>query len=485
MAEICENQISAQQLEPQGFCDVCHTSFINRATAITVTPSLSLIPTLRYRVRVCVLGFGIGKHLYSTTLVPGEEIELEIFRSTKTVDELSKETSIEETFSQELSSTIQDEWTNKQSSNFKIGGGVTASLDLGIFSIGGHVEPEYSTQEETFQKTFSEFVRKSQAKTDRKFDVRMDTKTETVSSERSTRKLRNFNQCQPVTYNYFQLMRRMKLELIVDALAFDVVNVKERPLHPVLASSLGSLLNVARFTPPRSQDILSALPVPSRTFGMALGPMVGAAVGPPTSIVAQATVQHPVVADDFNRPVRELTLEQLEKLVVPTLPQAVQKQVQELAERLAKQFRAGTIVHEEELCVNTTGTTVEAVTGRCLACDTHTALVDNAELDKLRAEVIKVKFADVASATAYGFVRSASGPVRGAVVRLQRAATVLGETITDDDGVYILSAKGLATPGDNLQVDVPTLPTGLAAVAPPSATFKAGDAPVRVDFVAS
>jgi hypothetical protein len=174
MAEICESQIPIQQLEPQGFCEACYTSFTSRTTAISVADgNARLIPTLRYRVRLCPVGFGLGRHLYSTTLVPGEEIEVEIFRSTKTVEELSKETSVEETFSQELSSTIQDEWSNKQNSNFKIGGGVTASLDLGIFSIGAHVEPEYSTQEETFQKSFAEFVRKSQAKTDRKFDVRM------------------------------------------------------------------------------------------------------------------------------------------------------------------------------------------------------------------------------------------------------------------------------------------------------------------------
>jgi hypothetical protein len=483
MAQICEDQVPAQQLEPQGFCDICYTSFISRASAITVTGNLSLVPTLRYRVRLCVLGFGLGRHLYSTTLVPGEEIELEIFRSTKTTDELSKETSIEETFSQELSSTVQDEWSNKQDSNFKIGGGVTASLDLGIFSIGGHVEPEYSTQEETFQKTFSEFVQKSQAKTDRKFDVRMDVKTETVSSERSTRKLRNFNQCQPVTYNYFQLMRRMKLELIIDSLTFDVVDIKQRPLHPVLTARLGALLNVARFTPPRAQEILSAIAPTSPVVGVA-PTFAAAAAGPPVAVVAQATVQHPVIADDFNRPVRQLTLQQLESLVIPGLEQGVQQLVRDLAERLVKQFAIGTVTVTEEFCVNTTGVTVEAVTGRCLACDTHTALVQAAEVDKLRADLLKEKLADAAPGV-HGFVRSATGPVTGAVVRLQKQAVALGATVTDSEGLYLLSVKGLTAPGDTLTVDVPTLPTNLTGVQPPHATFKASDAPVQIDFVAS
>lgn len=481
MAEICENQISPQQLEPQGFCDVCHISFINRTTAIALD-KVTLIPTLRYRVSVCILGFGLGKHLYSTTLVPGEEIELEIFRSTKTVEELSRETSVEETFSQELSSTIQDEWSNKQSSNFKIGGGVTASLDLGIFSIGAHAEPEYSTQEETFQKTFAEFVRKSQAKTDRKFDIRMDVKTETVASERSTRKLRNFNQCQPVTYNYFQLMRKMRLELVIDALTFDVIEVTtQQALHPVLTTSLGAVLNVARFTPPRSQEVLNAL-----TPGI-IGIHAAAAAlpTPPTLQVAQATVQHPVIADDFNRPVRQLTLEQLEKLATTQMDPDVRKQVLDLARRLAGQFRVGTVAHTKEFCVNTTGMTVEAFTGHCLACDTHTALVMQAERDKLRADLLKVKLDAAATATVHGFVRTATGPVIGAVVRLKRGNAVLSETVTDDDGLYFLSVKGLAEGDDSLTVDVATLPTGLTSTTPSNVSFKNNKAPVQVDFVAS
>jgi hypothetical protein len=481
MAEICENQVSIQQIEPQGFCDICHTSFINRTTAITLD-KVTLIPTLRYRVGVCILGFGLGKHLYSTTLVPGEEIELEIFRSTKTVEELSKETSVEETFAQELSSTIQDEWSNKQSSNFKIGGGVTASLDLGIFSIGGHVEPEYSTQEETFQKTFSEFVRKSQAKTDRKFDVRMDVKTETVSSERSTRKLRNFNQCQPVTYNYFQLMRKMRLEMVIDALTFDVIEVTtQQPLHPVLTASLGAVLNVARFTPPRSQEILSAL-TPAQ---VGIHTAAAGALTPPTLQVAQATVQHPLIADDFNRPVRQLTLEQLEKLATAQMDPDVRKQVLELAQRLAAQFPVGTVVLTEEFCVNTTGMTVEAFTGHCLACDTHTALVMQAELDKLRADLLKAKLDGATTATVHGFVRTATGPLAGAVVRLKRGSTVLSESVTDDDGLYTFSVKGLAEGDDSLTVDVATLPTGLSSTTPSNVSFKNNKAPVQVDFVAS
>jgi hypothetical protein len=499
MANICESKVPIDQLRTIGVCDECYNSFITRTTAIEVpnTPAdtkISLIPSLRYRICLKPLGFGLGRHLYSQTLLPGEEIELEVFRSSKVAEELSKEFSVEETFAQETSSTIQNEWSNKQSSNYKIGGGVSASLDLGIFSIGGHVEPEYSTQEETFQKTFGEFVSKSQAKTDRKFDTHIGLKTETVSTTRSTRKIRNFNQCQPVTYNFFQLMRKMRTEMIIDSITFDVITSKET-VSPVLTATLGGLLNTARFTPPRSQEILSALPGPVIGTGSNIAnAAIPAAVisTPPTSFVAQATVLHSIVADNFDRPMRQLTRDQLE-LAIASMPPDQQKAVRELADRLISKFPIDKVVFSKEFCVNTNGMTVEAFTGRCLACDTHTALTQQTEREKARADLLKTKLAAVATATVFGFVQTAEGPVSGAVVQLRFAGTVVGspgpkifgETITDSDGLYILSAKGLAGPGDSLIVEAIKLPTGLSKTSPANAQFKRSDAPVQVDFVAS
>src|SRR5919202_954780 len=114
MADICESHIPIEQLANIEVCDECHTSFVERTTVIEVPETnFRLAPTIRYRVCVQPRGFGLGKHLYSTTLVPGEEIDLEFFRSEKVTEELSKQFSVEETFSQELSSTIQNEWSNK------------------------------------------------------------------------------------------------------------------------------------------------------------------------------------------------------------------------------------------------------------------------------------------------------------------------------------------------------------------------------------
>lgn len=497
MANICESKIPIDQLRTIEVCDECYNSFVTRTTAVEVSdaPSgtkINLIPSLRYKICLKPLGFGLGKHLYSQTLLPGEEIELEVLRSSKVAEELSKEFSVEETFAQETSTTIQDEWTNKQNSNFKMGGGVSASLDLGIFSIGGHAEPEYSTQEETFQKTFGEFVSKSQAKTDRKFDTHIGLKTETTSSTRSTRKIHNFNQCQPVTYNFFQLMRKIRMETVIESLTFDVISSLDAA-SPVLIKPLGGLLNTARFTPPRSQEILSAIQPAATASNIAGATASTASVSTPlNSFVAQATVLHSIVSDDFNHPVRQLTRDQLELAIASMTPES-QKAVRSLADRLISKFPAGKVVFSKEFCINTNGMTVEAFTGRCLACDTHTALTQETEREKARADLLKTKLAAVASATVFGFVQAADGPVSGAVVQLRLAGVVVGspgpkifgETVTDSDGLYILSAKGLAGPGDSLIVEVIKLPSELSKISPSNAQFKRSDAPVEVDFVAS
>jgi hypothetical protein len=270
-------------------------------------------------------------------------------------------------------------------------------------------------------------------------------------------------------------------------LTFDFVDTSQRPLHPVLTATLGGLLNVARFTPPRSHEILSAIPAAPPA-----APVVGAfaagaaalAPGLPTFGVAQATVQHAIIADDFNRPVRELTLQQME-LATAQLPPEARNELFGLIKRLTTSIAVGSVVFSEDVCVNTMGVVAEATTGRCLACDTHSALVQETEREKLRADLLKTKLASIASATAYGVVRSISGAPPGAVVQLSDQAQPLGETVTDSDGLYLLSAKGLAEPTSNLQVSVAALPSGFTTTSPTSVNFKLSDGPVQVDFVAT
>lgn len=482
MADICESRVPLEQLEAIKACDACHTSFVTHTSGVSTAASHSLVATVRYQICLHARGFGLGRHLYSLTLVPGEEVELEVFRFSRVEEELSKELSTEESFSQELFTSIQKEWSNRESSNTKVSSGAETGVLMDIIGVGMHDERQAVLQEETFQSGFRDFAARARAQVDRRFDIHMDLKSETVASTRSTRRVRNFNRCQPVTYNYFQLMRRLRLEVLVDSLTFDIT----RQPHPLLTQRTRAILHTASFTPPRAREILAAIPTPAH--GLQITDQQRTLAGlPPVAAVAEATVQHPIIADDFNHPARQLSLEQL--ALLPLEP-AVRRAALKLAGRLQGRFPAGKVVFAQDLCVNTTGVTCEAFTGRCLACDTHVALVDRAEDERMRNELMGSKLEGL-RATVHGFVRTPAGTpagaVAGAVVRLSREATVLGETVTDADGLYVFPWFGLAETGQELTVEVVTLPPGLASVSPGKVNFTvpAASDPVQIHYVAS
>ena len=142
----CESELPTSQFLIKEPPDICHSQFIRRSSIVIVGDQrLQIVITVVYEHCIKPVGFSLGRHLYSTTLLPGEEVELEVFRSIKRSEELSREYSTEESYSQEFANIVQQEWSTRENSNFKMGGGVSASLDLGIFKLGAHAEPEYST----------------------------------------------------------------------------------------------------------------------------------------------------------------------------------------------------------------------------------------------------------------------------------------------------------------------------------------------------
>jgi hypothetical protein len=90
MPKICEFTIPTKVVE----CDPIVRSFI-RTHQIVVIAGRKIEFTLIYEVRLIPLGIGVGRHLYALTLLPGEEIEIEMFRQSKTTTELHEGASTE------------------------------------------------------------------------------------------------------------------------------------------------------------------------------------------------------------------------------------------------------------------------------------------------------------------------------------------------------------------------------------------------------
>ena len=509
MSELCESHLPHDTISDR--CEACQVSFINRTSVVEFLPpsggpGVFVVPTIRYRARVCSLGNCVGKHLYSVTLVPGEEVELETFRSNKVAEQLSRDQSIEQGFIQEFSSTLQQEWSEKQLSNFNIGGGMNGGVNLGIVTIGSQFNAGYQVQEEEFQRALAEYSRKTQAKVASKFDIKLDLRTEAISTEKSIRRVRNSNQCQTVTYSYYQVMQKIHFTVEIERITFDVVDFEDWDKLPRVARErFDGVFDEAHFVPPRPHEVLSQFEQPLEVSAAE----IRSPGTPPTStMVASATVLHPVIATEFSRPFKHLSIEQLKTLPLLTArPGAVTPdkdkedgreghtwvhrrsrvpdEVVQYANSILARFRLGHIVIDEKLMLPTNGIVVDTATGKCLACDTHTALTMRAELDKMRADLLKEKLGGATSAAVWGFVQAQDGPVSGAVIRLQSGANVVAATVADGDGFYLLHAKGLVPATSVLTVSVTHMPQPLNTVLPQSASFKLPDAPVRVDFVAT
>lgn len=112
-------------------------------------------------------------------------------------------------------------------SQLQEGGGISLGGTIEGFTLGIQGERNYNRSTAQFHRSFNEFSTKAAAEVDRRFDISVDVKSEATESTRATRRIRNLNQCQTVTYHYFQLARRYETTLTVVDVRFDVA--EERP----------------------------------------------------------------------------------------------------------------------------------------------------------------------------------------------------------------------------------------------------------------
>lgn len=399
---ICESKISTDQLVLKEPCKVEFPLRFYRQVLVTLA-RFPIAVTSWYKVSIEPIGFAIGRHLYSLALTPGEEVEIEVFRSAKVERELSQQCSTEVEFMSEFSETLRSEWSRKTTSNTKQSGGVSGKISLfGIIEIGGHYEPEYSETEEDFTKAFAEATLHAKYRVDRKFDIHIGLKTTVENRCRSTRKIRNPNACQSVTYNYFQLMRKFKITVTRISLGFDYVPVAPRILTTQIPAVIRSYempplelkaLVSGRDEMPQSSDTSSSLPTATGAASKpaALSLAYVATSEEQTSTPAIRTLLHPIIEEPS---VLELTQERLltkmDRQKVFKNP-AEKKQLDGLLNSLVRKFPLKIVVKESEVCVNTNSMYVEPMVGLCLACDKHMVEMRKIELEKAKVELEKAK----------------------------------------------------------------------------------------------
>lgn len=107
MSQICLAGIPRQ---PFTECDHCIDSYVDysETTYPTINGGIwACTLTRRYRWHTCHLGLAVGRHVQSITLLPGEEVELEVVRRERFAAALHEQTSIEQEFEFEIQELLQ------------------------------------------------------------------------------------------------------------------------------------------------------------------------------------------------------------------------------------------------------------------------------------------------------------------------------------------------------------------------------------------
>jgi len=409
----CESKISTDHLILKEPCkaefafDVSHQVWVTGA-------KYPIVVTTKYEVKIEPIGFALGRHLYSLPLTPGEEVEIEVFRRAKVERELSQQSSTEVEFIGEFMETFRDEWSKKTTTNTKRGGGVSVDLDFTDLDVGLHSEPEYSYAETNFTDLFAEVIVKAKRRVDQKFDIHIDLKTEVENKYRSTRKIKNPNTCQTVTYNYFQLMRKYKITATRTNLLLDYTPTPPRTLTTYIPAVIRSyampppeLTTLMPTMEEKSQPAetpspgvtpavavpVSSAPTPAEAIPAerATISMYKATVGVETSVPAAKTLLHPIIEEPHVLELsKDMLLSKMDKQAV-FKDTVERKELSEFIDRLYSKFLLGKVVTEKEICINTNSMHVEPMLGLCLACDKHTVEMRELELERAKVELEKAR----------------------------------------------------------------------------------------------
>jgi hypothetical protein len=216
-------------------------------TAVTVEV------TLHFRLTRCSGPMALGDLMYTTTLLPGEEVHLSSsdrhtrfsFDSETKLSYRNEATSEESYFAAGMAhgmSNLNILDTTKASSSFSsssVSGGGGAGIDLGIFSIGGSVSAgsydahsasslahSLSQHAESLQQHMEVSTRAAASTSIGEVSTRAHQQGESQDQfESATRKFKNPNQCRAVTFYFYRINKCQTVK-------FELVKIERRVVDP-------------------------------------------------------------------------------------------------------------------------------------------------------------------------------------------------------------------------------------------------------------
>jgi hypothetical protein len=201
-----------------------------------VTYSFALL--FRYRMDWSPHGYGLGELLTSLSLLPNEELVLEFktWETSKTQQDQKSEVDEKNTSDiQKTQSDVREVMDDFQSSeSFDLKTHAEATWGWGSAS----VDANYSTSSKEHHRTTSKRARAGTQKSSnalaQKRSMKVAISRETGSESKTTRKIKNSNQCRTLNVNYFQLLKQYKISMYL----YDVELILLGNTHQTSGSSV-------------------------------------------------------------------------------------------------------------------------------------------------------------------------------------------------------------------------------------------------------
>lgn len=164
--------------------------------------------------------FTLGELISSLSLLPDEDLTLEVSSWQRTKEEISEEQSEEkkEELSREQKRTDEESITNEAAASHGWSASATGGVSYGPIAASASVSAEGSAEQRTerAEKHITEATSKAANEVSLKRAVKMTQSTEAGSENRTTRRLKNPNSCHTVTFNFFQIVKLFDVQLRVD-----------------------------------------------------------------------------------------------------------------------------------------------------------------------------------------------------------------------------------------------------------------------------
>jgi hypothetical protein len=225
--EVCRSRFDVNDLALRGRKSVLARQFylpvVYPEVSFTDTQKWAFGQKLEYRQEWRHEGFTLGELISSLSLLPSEDLTLEVSSWQRTRTEIQEEESTEtkKQLERELKLTDEESATNEAMVNNGWTVSATGQVSYGPVSASANASANGSVEQRSQQaeRHVSEETTKATNQVSLRRAVRMTQTAEAGSESRTTRRIKNPNTCHAVTFNFFQVVKLydVQIRLLNDA----------------------------------------------------------------------------------------------------------------------------------------------------------------------------------------------------------------------------------------------------------------------------